>query len=48
MARHIATEKAIPEIDWPEPCDLEPAAGFVAALAVGTPDAEVKGWRWTE
>lgn len=29
-------------------CELDPAAGFVAALAVGTPDAEVKGWRWTE
>ncbi len=29
-------------------CELAPAAGFVAALAVAAPDAQVKRWQWTE
>lgn len=29
-------------------CELNPAAGFVAALAVAGPDMRVKCWHWTE
>jgi 4'-phosphopantetheinyl transferase len=29
-------------------CELAPAAGFVAALAVAAPDTQIKHWQWTD
>lgn len=29
-------------------CELAPATGFIAALAVAAPDVRIKGWQWRE